>query len=560
MKTIIYQLLPRLFGNDNTNRIWNGTRKENGCGLLNNITLDALQAIKQLGVTYVWYTGLLEHATQTDYSSYGISRDHRAMVKGKAGSPYAIKDYYDIDPDLASEPSLRFGEFQELVRRTHSVDLKIVMDFVPNHVARQYRSDHHPKGVADLGKGDNLNKSFSPQNNFYYIPNTLLQCRFDMRSDEDAAFWELPAKATGNDCFSPFPGQTDWYETVKLNYGVDYQDNCSHHFDPIPSTWYKMRDILCFWTRQRIDAFRCDMSEMVPCEFWQWVIPQVKELNPEILFIGEVYNPALYHDYVFRGHFDYLYDKVGLYDTLRAVTVGTKWASDITKCWQSIEDIKNHMLNFLENHDEQRIASDFFAGKGEKGRAALVVSVCMGTNPFMLYFGQELGERGMDKEGFSGLDGRTSIFDYWSVQTVCQWRNKERYDGGQLSEESQKLRAFYVKVLQLATQEKALSEGQFFDLMYVNCNNSQFNASRTYAFIRSYNNQYIFIIVNFGDQPVSQSVKVPAHAFEFLGIKPGEYSANELLTDTRLTVSLWPDKTFDIRISPYNAVMLKICG
>ena len=104
MKIILYQLLPRLFGNPTETLLRGGTKEQNGCGRLVDITPTALQKIKSLGVTHIWYTGLLEHATQTDYSGFGIRKDHSAIVKGRAGSPYAVKDYYDIDPDLATSP------------------------------------------------------------------------------------------------------------------------------------------------------------------------------------------------------------------------------------------------------------------------------------------------------------------------------------------------------------------------------------------------------------------------------------------------------------------------
>lgn len=553
---IIYQLLPRLFGNDNTRCIPDGTIHENGCGKLNDITYKALEEIKKLGVSHIWYTGLLEHATQTDYSTTGIRKDHSAMVKGKAGSPYAVKDYFDIDPDLASKPEKRFTEFRNLVKRTHKAGMKVVMDFIPNHVARQYHSDNTPPGIESLGETDHMEFSFSPQNNFYYI-NAALQCQFDMKASEPSAYAEYPAKATGNDCFSPCPSINDWYETIKLNYGVDYADNHSQHFNPIPNTWYKMCDILRFWANEGIDAFRCDMAEMVPCEFWEWAIPQIKEMFPHTVFIAEVYNPSLYRSYIHQGHFDFLYDKVGLYDTLRNVTQGFQPAHTITSCWQAIEDIRPHMLNFLENHDEQRIASDFYAGNGQKGKAALIVSSCMSTQPFMLYSGQELGERGMDQEGFSGMDGRTTIFDYWSVKTLREWRNKGRFDGKELNDSSKQLLDFYRRVLSLKSTEKALSEGAFFDLMYVNPSSCSFNADKTYAFLRSYKNEHILIVANFSNEEIKQSINIPLHAIELQNIKEKCYKAKELISEAFVNIRISASQPCEVTIPAHSGIMLK---
>ncbi len=319
-KIIIYQVFTRLFGNAKVPAKQNGSITENGCGKMADFTTKALNEIKKLGATHIWYTGVIEHATQTNYGRFNIRPDHPAIVKGKAGSPYAIRDYYNVDPDLANSVPDRMKEFSNLVKRTHKAGLKMIIDFVPNHVARQYHSESKPEGVADLGENDNTEMAFSPSNNFYYIPQTQLEGAFDLQQGASEPYREYPAKATGNNRFDAWPNVCDWYETVKLNYGVDYCNGGSCHFNPIPDTWIKMRDILLFWASKEIDGFRCDMAEMVPVEFWEWAIPQVKAQYHGILFIAEVYNPNQYYNYLNRGQFDYLYDKVGLYDTFRAIT------------------------------------------------------------------------------------------------------------------------------------------------------------------------------------------------------------------------------------------------
>ena len=433
-KIFIYQVLPRLFGNGNTLNRENGTLAENGVGKLSSFDNKTLTEIKKMGFTHIWYTGLLEHASKTDYSSYGIPKDHPDVVKGNAGSPYAIRDYYDISPDLADMVENRIAEFEQLVERSHKNGLKVIIDFVPNHVARQYHSDVKPTKVKDFGVEDDLSVVFDPDNNFYYLPDQKLELQFPVQQGE-SAYEEFPARATGNDCFTNRPTVNDWYETVKLNYGVDYEHGKTNCFTPVPDTWLKMRDILLYWTAKGIDGFRCDMAEMVPVEFWNWVIPKVKTKNKALLFIAEVYNPSQYHNYVHWGLFDYLYDKVDLYDTLRDVICNHKPTSEITFCWQRLDGLQSKMLNFLENHDEQRIASDFFIGDPFKAVPGMIVAAIMNVNPVMIYFGQELGEKGMDKEGFSGLDGRTTIFDYWSVDSIRNWRNDGAFGNSGLTEE-----------------------------------------------------------------------------------------------------------------------------
>ena len=554
-KAIIYQIFTRLFGNTNTTRKHNGTLTDNGCGKLNAFTPAVLRRIKELGVTHVWYTGVIRHATTTDYTRYGIPRQHPAVVKGNAGSPYAITDYYDIDPDLATNVDKRMNEFESLVKRTHKAGLKMIIDFVPNHVARQYKSISKPKGIADFGENDNTGMQFSPQNNFYYCPEQSFAADIDLYHGEELPYEEFPAKATGNDCFGNRPGRNDWYETVKLNYGVDYCDagGVSTHFSPTPDTWKKMLDILLFWAGKGVDAFRCDMAEMVPSAFWQWVTTEVRKKHHNVKFIGEVYNPGRYREYINAG-FDYLYDKVGMYDSLRDVVCGHRSATDITRQWQTNDDIADHMLYFLENHDEQRIASDFFAGDARKGIPALMTSALMRTNPFMLYAGQEYGERGMDEEGFSGRDGRTTIFDYWSVDSLIHGYSSRR----QLTKEEKSIEATYKKVLNIATNEKAVTEGKFFDLMYVNPTSADFNADRQYVFLRSNEDDLMIVLANFSDESNDCKVNIPQHAFNYLKLKKGIMEGTDLLNGEKITITLSDTDPLNLSVEAWSGRVIKI--
>ena len=550
-KTVIYQVLPRLYGNRNTTRKPNGTIGENGCGKLNDFSSAELKEIKKKGVTHIWYTGVIRHASKTDYSAYGIPRQHPAVIKGQAGSPYAIADYYDIDPDLAVDVEKRMEEFEALVSRTHKAGMKVIIDFVPNHVARQYKSLFQPKGVKGLGDDDDPQHGFSPKNNFYYCPGEQLSPYFDIFGGEEEPYVEIPAKATGNDHFDSRPGRNDWYETVKLNYGVDYYAGGIGFFDPIPDTWQKMLDIMLFWASKGVDAFRCDMAEMVPSAFWSWALSRLKSDYPEITIIGEVYNPSLYRSYIASG-FDLLYDKVGMYDTLRAVVCGYASASSITGAWQATDDIADHMLYFLENHDEQRIASDFFAGCPFKAVPALAVSLMLRRNPFMLFEGEEYGERGMDAEGFSGCDGRTTIFDYWSIDTLC------RAASGNLSDDEKRLADIHSKLISIAQNEMAVSEGEFFDLMYVNPASATFNPYRQYTFLRKAGNSLLLVVANFDDKEANVSITIPAHAFDYFNISEGSYKATELLTGIALPVTLCKDGSLPASVPAYGVAVYKI--
>ena len=544
-KIVIYQIFTRLYGNRNTTRKEGGTIEENGCGKMNDFTPTTLKNIRDMGVSHIWYTGIIRHATQTDYSAYGIPKNHPAIVKGLAGSPYAITDYYDVDPDLASDVDMRMQEFEQLIERTHKADMKVIIDFVPNHVARQYHSICKPEGVKDLGEDDNPQMGFDPQNNFYYCPGQRFTPYFDLYHGEDEPYIEEPAKATGNDCFHNAPGINDWYEAAKLNYGVDYYAGRVGHFTPIPNTWSKMTDILLFWAKKGVDGFRCDMAEMVPAAFWQWATDKVKFAYPQMIFIGEVYNPAEYRNYLAAG-FDYLYDKVGMYDTLREVMRGYQSTSAITGAWQATDDIRDHMLYFLENHDEQRVASSFFAGDAQKGVPALAVSALLQQNPLMIYFGQEYGERGMDKEGFSGNDGRTTIFDYWSVDTIvraAEWK---------LTAEEKQLKALYDKIINIATTEKAVINGASFDLMYVN---GRYN--HEYAFIRKAGAEVLLVVANFAASNQAIGITIPGHAFDFLNLKEKNAQATDLISGEKQKLSLKRDEAVVVNVEANSAVVLK---
>lgn len=563
-KIVIYQLMTRLFGNKVATNKTYGTIAENGVGKFDDINPVALKAIKELGVTHVWYTGVLEHAVLTDYTMHGIPLDDADVVKGRAGSPYAIKDYYDVNPDLAVNVPERMKEFERLIDRTHQQGLKVLIDFVPNHVARGYKSDARPVAIKDLGESDNKTVAFAPNNNFYYLPGQSFQVPAGYRAlgntpfpTKDRKFEEAPAKVTGNDQFTASPGINEWFETVKLNYGVDIQNGRKTYFDPIPDTWHKMRDILLFWASKNVDGFRCDMAEMVPVEFWNWVIPQVKDVNADIVFIAEIYNPDQYGNYIQTGKFDYLYDKVLLYDTLRMLLNGQRKTTDIHLIQQRLKGINQHMLHFLENHDEQRVASKFFAGDPWKAAPAMVISATIDKGPVMIYFGQEVGEPGKGVEGFQGDDGRTTIFDYWGVPEHQKWMNGGKFDGGLLAPEQKQLRQFYSDLLTLAAKNPALTLGGYIDLTAYNIATGNFN-DKVHAYLRYHDTERLLILTGFNDKDQVAKVQIPEDAAKAIGLDLNEaYIARDLIW-REMEVGFDKTLTFEVLLKPYSSFIFKI--
>lgn len=555
-KPIIYQLLVRLFGNKESRNVPYGTVEENGVGKFRDITKRALKELKELGATHIWYTGVLEHATMTDYSAYSIPAGFPEIVKGRAGSPYSIKDYYDVCPDLAEDVPGRMKEFEALLKRTHEMGLKALIDFVPNHVARKYYSDARPTVVADLGEGDDPTKAFSPQNNFYYLPgqNFVVPANYQpLGKAGTITYIESPAKATGNDVFSAQPTIDDWFEAVKLNYGVDYQNGRKTYFDPVPNTWNKMCDILLYWAEKGVDGFRCDMAEMTPVEFWAWVIPQVKERRPDIVFIAEIYNPKRYHDYLFQGRFDYLYDKVDVYDALRAIVTGRSSVTRLSGAWAASAAFSGRMLRFMENHDEQRIASPEFAGDARAGIPTMCVSALSHTGPVMLYFGQEVGEPGAGAEGFNRSDGRTTIFDYWGVPKHRQWMNEGKFDGGALDAASEALRDYYKRLFHLCQSCEAISEGNFYEMPPFSGDAGPY----VYAFWRFTARQQLLIVVNFHPtQHFDASLYIPEQNWLTLNKNPlaKHVFKDILMSKERFTFS----SDTKLRVEPFSAYVYEL--
>ena len=517
-KVIIYQMLPRLWGNIGGKNIKNGTLKDNGCGKFSSIDTITLEYLKSLGVSYVWYTGIIRHATAED--SAGCTPSSADWVKGRAGSPYSITDYYDVNPYLADEPENRMEEFHKLVERTHAAGLKVIIDFVPNHVARDYgrfaAAHPAPTGMAALGESDDKSVHWKDINDFFYYPGIPLALPI-----QNQTYMEMPAMASGNS-YTSSPGVNDWYDTIKLNY-------CDTHTE----TWEKMYDIVNFWAGQGVDGFRCDMVELVPPAFFKWLISRIKKYRPDLLFVAEVYQKTLYSKYIREIGFDLLYDKSGIYDTLRAIVEKNAkdsgvpvedWqsAKRITWNWQSLGDLQPYMLNFLENHDEQRFASDFFGCDARNSYAALYTALYLNNAPFMLYAGEEVGERGMDNEGFSGRDGRTSIFDWWAPSSLTRLYKYIHGEKEALAPEEETMLDTYRKALKFAAEDNAVSKGTVYDLCYCNYASDGFNPDRHFAFLRDFEDETLLIVCNFSKNDAEMRISIPEHAFNWMKMPESE--------------------------------------
>lgn len=587
-KTVVYQVFTRLFGNTNTtNKPW-GTIEENGVGKFNDFTDKALKEIKDLGVTHIWYTGVPHHDVIRDYTKYGISNDDPDVVKGRAGSPYAVKDYYNVNPDLAVNVENRLEEFQALIKRSHKNGLKVLIDIVPNHVARNYQSLTNPRGTKDFGADDDTSVAYHVNNNFYYVPNTPFEVPDFLNGYKplggenhplsDGKFNENPAKWTGNGARSPKPSFYDWYETVKVNYGVspdgkkDFDElpegleneDYKKHFDfwkgkTVPNSWIKFRDIALYWLKKGVDGFRYDMAEMVPVEFWSYMNSSIKMQNPNAFLLAEVYNPKEYRNYIKKGKMDYLYDKVELYDTIKHIMQGRGLTDHIPPIQEGLKDIEHHMLHFLENHDEQRIASPEFASKAKIAKPAMVVSATISTSPTMVYFGQELGEDGSEDAGF-GSPSRTSIFDYVGVPAFQRWVNDKKFDGGQTTKEELKLRDFYKRLLNFTISSDALM-GEYADIHQYNRQKTLNYNQKILSFARWSENEKLIVISNFDAIGNHRFVlEIPAEVIKKMKIKDGNYMMLDQLYQQKSFKLTVRDNIglITVQLAPLESYILKL--
>jgi glycosidase len=550
-KVVVYQVFTRLFGNTNTNNKPWGTIEENGVGKFDDFSPHALQEIKELGITHMWYTGVPHHAVINDYTAIGISNDDPDVVKGRAGSPYAVKDYYNVNPDLAVDPGNRLQEFKNLVTRTHATGMKVIIDIVPNHVARGYEGKTNPTGVTDFGAEDDTTLEYHRDNNFYYIPGEEFKVPewkdgyLPLGGEEhrlaDSKYTEVPAKWTGNGSRLAQPDMNDWYETVRINYGV--RPDGSYDFDSlpegfaqkgitehaafwkeksVPSSWIKFRDIALYWLDFGVDGFRYDMAEMVPVEFWSYMNSSIKMKNPDAFLMAEVYNPDLYRAYIKKGKMDYLYDKVELYDSIKHIMKGYGWTDHIPVVQKGLEDIEHHMLHFLENHDEQRIASPDFVGEAKTAKPAMVVSATISTSPTMIYFGQEVGEPGAENAGF-GSPTRTSIFDYIGVPHFQRWVNEKKFDGGQLSDAEKELRDFYKRLLNFTIESEALM-GKYREIHFYNKEHTDNYNHRVLSYVRWSEKEKLVVVSNFDThENHTFQLKIPSEIISEWKLKNGTY-------------------------------------
>ena len=561
-KFIIYQMMFHLWGNTKTNPQKDGNASTNGSTKFSDVSNNALKVLFNKGYTHLYPTGIIEHATKEDLSKFGCTMDHPSIVKGRCGSPFAIKDYYDVNPFLADNPQNRLEEFQLMVDRIHDNHLKIILDFVPNHLARQYHSDKKPEGIVDFGFNDRKDVTFSPQNNFYYLPGTQFVVPNNSVNEEiNQPYVEIPARASGNNVFSPEPTLHDWFETVKLNYGIDVHNHGHIHFDPIPDTWVKMLEVLTYWTNLGMDGFRCDMAEMVPVEFWAFVIPQIKAINPNVIFIAEIYQPHVYANYLEKGHFDYLYDKVGMYDSLRSLMESNNDAhtSAITHVWQHESGgFSNKMLRFLENHDETRINSEGFAAHNIWSTIpAMIITSTLHGGPFMIYFGQEFGEMSNEIEGFNDAKDRTSMYDFWRVDTHQRWLNQGQFNYELLSNQEIALDQFYQQLFMFVKDSNAVQFGHFFDLQYAQ--DDSYPCQFVYAYLRHLPDEQLLFINNFHPTEILRfSLRIPELALELMGSKDFVWELHQAFIPPQ--TFLEPPKIFvqkEIFISPNSTYIFK---
>ena len=580
VKPRIYQMLPRLFGNENNTRTTNGTLAVNGTGKFSDLSSRVLEKFRSDGFTHIWLTGILQQATATDYSDLDQPADDPDLLKGIAGSPYAIRDYFDVCPDYADDPAKRIEEFQALAARMKAAGLSLLIDFVPNHVARSYWSDIHPK--LSFGRKDRSKVFFHPKNNFFYLTPEVAEGSGPLRlpssgghaagtfgrTDGLFAPEHRLGRVTGNNVVSWAPSRDDWYETVKLNYGYDFLHPENEPEYPsadtprkrVPDTWWKMDAVIAYWQGLGVDGFRVDMAHMVPPEFWKWLIYRARQREAGVFFCAEAYNddPAgvRSRDPVFPesdgvslplldAGFNAVYDDSG-YDEAKHLMEGTAWANDLDAAETALGPFFFDCgLRYVENHDEERVAHpESWGGLGmEAGRPAAAALFALSRGPVMVYHGQEVGEPGLGEEGFGGEDRRTTIFDYWSLPELNKWWNNGAADGAGLSPDQRGLRAWYVRLLRLL-EEPAFARGNTLLLNAANRDNPFFgkvadagpSGRWLQAFLRSdpESGSHYLVTVNFHSSAVLRHLRVRLSESATAALRLNEHPDGWLILRDRL--------------------------
>lgn len=586
-KVVIYQVLPRLFGNTTTKNTPWGTAKENGVGKFNDFTDAALQEIKKLGVTHILYTGALHHSVIADYSAVGISNDDPDVVNGRAGSPFAIKDYYQVHPDLAVNPAQRMSEFENLIKRSHKNGLKVLIDIVPNHVARNYQGKNNPKNVSDFGANDNKSVEYALNNNFYYIPGQSFEVptakgnqplNGESHPLSDGKFAEKPAKWSGNGSRLAKPAAEDWYDTTQLNFGInsdgskDFQalplsyaslgtDQHLKYWEDkeIPDTWQKFRDITQFWLEKGVDGFRYDSADKVPQEFYSYLNSNIKVLKPEAFLLAEIDNPEEYRDYVQLGKMDYVYGSGDFHYTMKQIVQGNGTTDALSNIQTSYSDIASKIVHFVETHDGPRVASTAFARNGHRGKPLMVVAATISTAPTMLYFGQEVGEQAKESPGF-GKVSTTSIYDYIGVPNHQRWMNNGKFAGGLLINEERTLRDFYQRLLNLTITSDALN-GEYKEIHTANRIASTKYTDQIYSFVRWSDKEKLIVVTNFsGLTPAYFDLVIPSNVISAWKMQDGSYIIKDQLYEKRtlkLEVKGGEGKIM-VNIAPSESFIFKI--
>ncbi len=550
MRPVIYQLFVRHFSNTEHNGVQNGTIETNGCGTFNGVTEEALRSLARMGCTHVWLTGVLRHATQTAHP--GVPAQPKSIVKGIAGSPYAVVDYFDVDPDLASDPALRMTEFEALVQRCRLVGLVPLMDFIPNHVSRAYHAEG--EGHEDFGEGDDKNVFFSAEQGYFYL---TANCEGDgpplMLPDGVFEGERSFGRVTGNNAATWTPDACDWYETVKLNYGYNFMAGLASlrllpdWMSPkhkVPKTWRIMDDILAFWQEKGIGGFRCDMAHMVPMAFWKWALSHARVRRSSVFFMAEAYNDHMKTTYedpcaaLLEAGFNAVYDSA-CFHLAENVYLGGNWANDFDRLFRSDPKYMSHGVRYIENHDEPRVCSPkAWNGVGHKVMPAVMTLVyASGKGPVLVYNGQEVGERAEGPGGYGGDNGRTSIFDYTCLPRLQPWV-EAGFDADALPPDAAKLRDFHCRLLPIL-QHPALERGDFYGLNWANMKNPTFGKEPadessghwTYAILRHHGASTALVVGNLSPDInfYNLRVSIPQHAFGWSGISTEKVKATSLL-------------------------------
>ena len=362
--------------------------------------------------------------------------------KGTLGSYYSVKDYKAVNPEFGT-----LNDFKNLVNEIHKQGMYVILDWVANHTSwDNVLTKTHP----DFYKRDSLGNFIAPAN--------------------------------------------DWTDVIALNYNN-------------PRLWIYMENAMEYWVKESgIDGFRCDVADMVPTPFWNFVRKELEKIKP-VFMLAEAENPELQ-----KHAFDMTY-AWEFHNILKEIYKGKMTVTDLDKYYVREDEKYNpdaYRMVFTTNHDENSWNGTVFQRFGDAVKTfAVLCGVVKGMQ--LVYSGQEAG---MNKD--------LRFFD----KDTIEWKKSS-------------FRGLYTKLIHLKLNNKALWNGiSGGEMERIKTNNDD----KIFSFVREKDNSKLFAIFNLSAQ--NQNIKIDGKKIEGTYKDLFTDKSNSLTSDYNLELPAWGYKIF----------------